>query len=1064
MSNYRNPVFSNVLEPFEEIQGAGVFDRRLAATNPHEELMEEQSELQRKLSRRSSKNTPGRSLWKRKSTKKTAAASLATAAGPALKHLDLQSSQSLVSMDSKLANDTSDEDHDFSAFISRSIIPDPLGELPAWFKKENGMAAANTSSYRIKYPLHNPTGPKWYKNYHLIPPAQLNPGNRPPSVFSPSFPPMASTLNDRSEDSIRLPGPSRTPSGTSLQTPSSSQIRIPESGGKPRSRKTSQDNADLLDASDPWGTHWHHQSPYDTGTNISPVSVDPPEGRSRSRLSSMNGTPTRRKTVTPSPLSQSTSALHTQPSEPNITRKLSKRRKPVLGNLFSGQDSLQVPDTSARRHSTILPTSVPNTSTVALSTHSSKKERRTSVLGRLVRKFSMLTKSTQDVGPTISERAEDEATAPSEPRRSFFSQRQPSPEKPSMEKKHSDPSKRVPPPQIEIDSRTTEGLGPSPELEREILDYRSSISLEVPFSPGRLTIANPDAPSTGGSTPIRLSLALPPEDSPHISVSPLLQPVQHRHDRNPSRESVAHPTSKTSPVKRKSPAPAPSLSVPDTVRSPASVQSLPPLSTHRRAPSIPPLSMGAPSLLTSPVAAPEVKTFHAYSIATAAIVSTSDDSPLSRASILVNPPTPHNPDELHPDLPFELPEIERIPSKAPSRETSPVKKGDGEVRMAKSNSTTSRKTETFRLVRNPSDKVSSFDNTITAEGEQWTVVNSSDAPRRRRTKEKPVEKSERVERVEKPSSRSSTNYYESERVEKPSSRSSTKDRESSRRDQRRQDRAAHEAVENQGRAGSSSQGQTKRAKPETADSGTLLERPSRARSFDTTSRTSVNQPMVLMLQGEPPRQRKSDDRPRDSYNPKPIRPGPSPISGIVHVERMPSNTTRPISELPPAADINALRAREAWEMDRLWKGRSMNHQESNMIASPSSRDSPQVNGEFRVDASGHGSSHTSYLVQPLQAHPMPASVFYANMPSAPPPIIYTASSPYGQVLHQASHQSVYRSLHNSFTFPSTEPPADSPSRQNPLPHPPRESSYQPAYLSTLADRGSGTSLDYWTNK
>ncbi|KAG1889531.1 hypothetical protein F4604DRAFT_1569173 [Suillus subluteus] len=753
----------------------------------------------------------------------------------------------------------------------------------------------------------------------------------------------------------------------------------------------------------------------------------------------MNTAPIRRKTVTPSPLSQSTSALNTQTSEPNITRKLSKRRKPVLGNLFGGQDSLQVPDTSARRHSA-LPTSVPNVSTVALSTHSSKKERRTSVLGRLVRKFSMLTKSTQDVGPTISERAEDEGAVPSEPRRSFFSQRQPSPEKPSMEKKHSDPSKRVPPPRIDIDLQTTDGLGPSTELEREIPDHRSSISLEVPFSPGRLTIANPDSPSSGRTTSIRQSLALPPEDLPRIDVSPQLQPVQQRHDRNPSRESVVHPNGKTSPVKRKIPAPAPT-SVPDAVRSPASVQSLPPPSIHYHPPSIPSLSMGAPSLLTSPVAPPEVKTFHAYSIATTAIVSTLDDSPLSRASVLVNPPTPHNPDELHPDLPLELPQIERVPSKAPSRENSPVKKGDGEVRVAKSNSTTSRKTETFKLMRNPSDKVLSSDNTITAEGERWTVVNSSDVPRRRRTKEKPVENSER-----------------------PSSRSSTKDRESSRRDQRRQDKTAQDAVENQGRAGSSSQGRTKRTKPETADSRSLSGRPSRARSLDTTSRTSVSQPMVFTLQGEPPRQRKSDDRPRDSYHPKPIRPGPNTISGIAHVERLPSNLTRPTSELPSAADINALRAREAWEMDRLWKGRSMNHQESNVIASPSSRDSPHINGEFRVDASGHGSSHTSYLVQPLQAHPMPASVFYANMPSAPPPIIYTASSPYGQILHQASHQSVYRSAPNSFMFPSTESPADHASRQNPLPRPPRESSYQPAHLSTLADRGSGASSDYWTNK
>lgn len=1081
MANYRNPVFSSILEPFEESQGVGVFDRRLVATNPHEQPMEEPYHSQRKLSRRSSKNTSGRSLWNRKSTKKTTAAVLAaaTAAEPALKHLDLQSSQSLVSMDSKLANDTSDEDHDFPTFISRSIIPDPLGELPAWFKKENDMAAANTS-YRIKYPLHNPKGPKWYKNHHLIPPAQLNPGNRPPSVFSPSFPAMASTLNDRSEDSIRLPGPSRTPSGTSLQTPSSSQIRIPESGGKPRSRKTSQDNADLLDASDPWGTHWHHQSPYDTGTNISPVSVDPPEARSRSRLSSMNTAPARRKTVTPSPLSQSTSALHTQ-IEPNVTRKLSKRRKPVLGNLFGGQDSLQVPDTSARRHSTLFPTSVPNTSTVALSTHSSKKERRTSVLGRLVRKFSMLTKSTQDAGPTVSERAEDEGAAPSEPRRSFFSQRRPSLEKPSMEKKHSDPSKRVPPPRIDIDLQTTDGPSPSTELEREIPDYRSSISLEVPFSPGRLTIANPDSPSSG-STPIRQSPALLPEDPPHIDVSPLIQPMQQRHDRNPSKESVTHPSGKTSPVKRKSPVRVPSPSVPDAVRSPASVQSIPPPFTHHSPPSIPSLSTGPSSLLTSPVVPPEFRTFHAYSIATAAIVSTSDDSPLSRASILVNPPTPHNPDELHPDLPFELPQIEKVSNKAPSRGNSPVKKGDGEIRVAKSNSTTSRKTETFKLMRNPSDKAS--DNIITAEGERWTVVNSSDAPRRRRTKEKPVEKNERVERVEKPSSRSSTSYRESERVErvekpssrssmdyreserveKPSSRSSTKDRESSRRDQRRQDKTAQDTFENQGRAGSSNQGRTKRTKPETTDSSSLLGRPSRARSLDTTSRTSVTQPMVFTLQGEPPRQRKSDDQPRDSYHPKPIRPGPAPISGIARVERLPSNSARPTSELPSAANINALRAREAWEMDRLWKGRSMNHQESNVIASPSSRDSPQVNGEFRVDTSGHGSSHTSYLVQPLQAHPMPASVFYANMPSAPPPIIYTAASPYGQMLHQASYQATYRSLPNSFTFPSTESPVDPSSRQNPLPRPPRESSYQPGHLSTLADRGSGASSDYWTNK
>lgn len=180
-------------------------------------------------------------------------------------------------MDSN-ANDTDDEEQDNNP-ISRSIIPDPLRELPTWYKKEADLAAANISTFRVKYPLHNPLGPKWYKNNHLIPPAILNPHNRPPSVFSPSFPPMAPSLLDRSQDSSRLPGPSRTPSATTLQTPSSSQVRIQELPGKPRSRKTSHDNADLLDASDPWGTHWHHQSPYDTGSNVSPVPIDSPEAR-----------------------------------------------------------------------------------------------------------------------------------------------------------------------------------------------------------------------------------------------------------------------------------------------------------------------------------------------------------------------------------------------------------------------------------------------------------------------------------------------------------------------------------------------------------------------------------------------------------------------------------------------------------------------------------------------------------------------------------------------------------------------------------------------------------------
>jgi hypothetical protein len=158
----------------------------------------------------------------------------------------------------------------------RSIIPDTAKDLPAWYNKEAWSSPLPT--FKLKYNLHNPVGPRWYKNHHLIPPSHVRPATRPPSVFSPSFPPMASsTLQDRSEDSTRMPGPSRTPSNSPLPTPNSSQTRVEESGAKPRSRKTSQtahDNVDLLDVTDPWGTNWHHHSPYDIGLSNGPISVD----------------------------------------------------------------------------------------------------------------------------------------------------------------------------------------------------------------------------------------------------------------------------------------------------------------------------------------------------------------------------------------------------------------------------------------------------------------------------------------------------------------------------------------------------------------------------------------------------------------------------------------------------------------------------------------------------------------------------------------------------------------------------------------------------------------------
>jgi hypothetical protein len=154
--------------------------------------------------------------------------------------------------------------------VSISVVPDRLQELPAWYNRELERTAMATLQFRKRYPIHNPVGPRIYRNHHIIPP-QRRQGSRPSSTFSPHFPPISASTGDHPMHTVSMPGPSRTPSGSPLPTPSSSQVQVNQVGlgGKPRTRKVSQgsphDNVDLMDVSDPWGTNWHHQSPYDVG-------------------------------------------------------------------------------------------------------------------------------------------------------------------------------------------------------------------------------------------------------------------------------------------------------------------------------------------------------------------------------------------------------------------------------------------------------------------------------------------------------------------------------------------------------------------------------------------------------------------------------------------------------------------------------------------------------------------------------------------------------------------------------------------------------------------------------
>ncbi len=161
--------------------------------------------------------------------------------------------------------------------VERSILPQQsINDINMSREKSNMnlkdiWASVPQPILRTFYKLHNPLGPRWYRNHHLIPLSHLKPSMRPPTFFSPSFPPIgASSSPDYHDEGDET---SRTPSHS---TPDSSQTRV-QDGLKPRSRKTSQttpDAIDLLDLSDPWGQNWHHQSPYEFGQTTTFVSLD----------------------------------------------------------------------------------------------------------------------------------------------------------------------------------------------------------------------------------------------------------------------------------------------------------------------------------------------------------------------------------------------------------------------------------------------------------------------------------------------------------------------------------------------------------------------------------------------------------------------------------------------------------------------------------------------------------------------------------------------------------------------------------------------------------------------
>ena len=114
----------------------------------------------------------------------------------------------------------------------------------------------------------------------------------------------------------------------------------------------------------------------------------------------------------------------------------------------------------------------------------------------------------------------------------------------------------------------------------------------------------------------------------------------------------------------------------------------------------------------------------------------------------------------------------------------------------------------------------------------------------------------------------------------------------------------------------------------------------------------------------------------------------------------------------------------------------------------------------------HGSSHTYFMVQaPYQGQPNGHAHSLSGTQS--PPIIYTPSSPNQSSSPRRDYSKQYRSFADAVPFPTTTNPPDHASQRmsNPLPEPPRLSTYRPSPIpSSIAGSGEGpSSPEYWAS-
>ncbi|VDB87489.1 unnamed protein product [Peniophora sp. CBMAI 1063] len=438
-----------------------------------------------------------------------------------------------------------------------NIIPDALESLPSWYNKEIDVPSS-IHLIRARYPIHNPAGPRFYRNVHLRPPELL-----PPMEAFTSTVPSASASASQAG-----PSSSRTTSTSPAPTPASSTSKLVDPSIKPRTRKLSNnvahDNVDLLDVTDPLGNNWHHTSPYDALAAPSPVSPDGAERGPRSRLPSAASKP---KTNAPSPLSQSTSAVHLA-EEPDARPKQKRRR--TFKGVFSTRDDidvhphpsslepvtpfergaspyLAVPPAGHKHKSSRVPrglksmstTSIPHIATSIFGSHDkdkgAKREKRGSVLGKLAHGFSVLRRPTHSRGgsDTTGMSISDRMSMGTDPSRLSSvppaSGRHLSPEK-------GEARRRVPVPSVEPSTATSLSPEPDPpapprrtndtQQDNEYVydsDGHSSLSVEAPYTGGRLTIVNPDLPKPDEVEDSPVSTLMPLRSTSPVARPPSVQ-------------------------------------------------------------------------------------------------------------------------------------------------------------------------------------------------------------------------------------------------------------------------------------------------------------------------------------------------------------------------------------------------------------------------------------------------------------------------------------------------------------------------------------------------------------